>query len=427
MKVLALLLIVIMLNMDTTKPNLESIAEKYVHLALATGQRDPDYVDAYYGPPEWKEEAERQKMELPDIRAKAESLLREFAMIPRPQEDMESLRYDYLKRQIASLRAFANLRLGKKFSFDEESRALYDAVSPHFTEEHFTKVLEELDAALPGKGTTLERLDAFRGQFIIPTEKLDSVFQLALAESEARTRKYITLPIEESFTLEYVTNKPWSGYNWYQGNYRSLIQINTDLPIYIDRAIDLAGHEGYPGHHVYNVLLEQELLRKRNWVEYSVYPLFSPQSLIAEGSANYGVKILFTGNERIEFEQKVLFPAAGLDPSRAPAYYKVQELVDKLSYAGNEAARRLLDGDWTDEQALQWLMKYGLHSKKRAIQRLDFIRKYRSYVINYNLGQDLVAKYIEARSNTPEERWKQLARLLGSPRLPSGLVPTAIE
>jgi hypothetical protein len=250
---------------------------------------------------------------------------------------------------------------------------------------------------------------------------VDKVFQLALEESRKRTHKHITLPVEESFTVEYVTNKPWSGYNWYQGNYRSLIQVNTDLPIYIDRAIDLAGHEGYPGHHVYNVLLEQELLRKRKWLEFSVYALYSPQSLIAEGSANYGVKVLFPEKERIEFEQNVLFPAVGLDPARAPQYHKIARQMKKLDYATNEAARRFLDGEWSEEQVVQWTMKYLLYTKERALQRLQFVKKYRSYVINYNLGEDLVAKFIDSRSHTSEERWKELAKLLGSPRLPSGL------
>ncbi len=141
--------------------------------------------------------------------------------------------------------------------------------------------------------------------------------------------------------MEYVTGKSWSGYNWYQGSYRSLIQVNTDLPIMIDRAVDLACHEGYPGHHVYNALLEQHLVRERGWIEYSVYPLFSPQSLIAEGTANYGVDVAFPGAERVKFEREVIFPAAGLDPAGAEAYYEVMDLVDQLSYAGNEAARQL--------------------------------------------------------------------------------------
>src|SRR5690606_403409 len=108
---------------------------------------------------------------------------------------------------------------------------------------------------------------------------------------------------QESFQVEYVTDKPWSGYNWFQGDAHSLIQVNTDLPIFIDRAVELGCHEGYPGHHVYNALLENELVRERGWMEYSVYPLFSPASLIAEGSANYGVKLAFPGDERLAFER----------------------------------------------------------------------------------------------------------------------------
>ena len=214
-----------------------------------------------------------------------------------------------------------------------------------------------------------------------------------------------------------MTNKSWSGYNWYKGNYRSLIQVNTDLPIYIDRAIDLACHEGYPGHHVYNVLLEKHLVRDRGWPEFSVYALFSPQSLIAEGTANYGIEVAFPGTERIEFERAVLFPAAGLDPSKAASYYEVQALVEQLAYAGNEAARRYLNGEIDRAAAEAWLERYALMPKDRAAQRVRFIEQYRSYVINYNLGKDMVRQYIEKSA----DRWKEFEKLLSSPRLPSGL------
>src|SRR5580765_6396724 len=141
------------------------------------------------------------------------------------------------------------------------------------------------------------------------------------------------LPDGESFTVEYVTNRSWSGYNWYQGNYHSLIQVNTDLPIYIDRAVDLACHEGYPGHHVYNALLEKSLVRDRGWIEFSVYPLFSPQSLIAEGTANFGIEVALPGEARTVFERDTLYPLAGLDPKTAEQYAAVQHAIDKLSYA----------------------------------------------------------------------------------------------
>jgi hypothetical protein len=279
-------------------------------------------------------------------------------------------------------------------------------------------VLAQLDAKLPGNGAFIDRYGAFRSRFVIPRERLDAVFKAAIDACRSRTLQHITLPPGESFTVEYVTGKSWSAYNWYQGNYRSLIQVNTDLPIYIDRAIDLACHEGYPGHHVYNVLLEKNLLRDRGWIEFSVYPLFSPQSLIAEGTANYGIEVAFPRAERVEFERRVLFPAAGMNPEGAAQYYDVLALVDKLSYAGNEAARRYLDGRIDAKGAADWLEKYGLYSRPRAEQRVRFTDQYRSYVINYNLGKDMVAAYIESRG---PDRWAEFARLISSPRLPSSL------
>jgi len=87
------------------------------------------------------------------------------------------------------------------------------------------------------------------------------------------------------------------------------------------------------------MLLEKNLVKDRGWVEYSVYPLYSPQSLIAEGSANFGIEMAFPGEERVRFEQDVLFPLAGLEAARAEAYYTVQRLAEKLAYAGNASAR----------------------------------------------------------------------------------------
>ena len=158
-------------------------------------------------------------------------------------------------------------------------------------------------------------------------------------------------------------------------------------------------------------------------MEFTVYPLFSPQSLIAEGTANYGIEVAFPGEERIAFEETVLFPAAGLDAARARDYYTVQGLVDRLSYAANEAARRYIDGKIDAAQAVAWLEKYALMAHDRAAQRVRFFDQYRSYVINYNLGMDLVRSYVETRAaGDAEKRWDVFAELLSSPRLPSGLM-----
>lgn len=403
------------------------LAERYVRLVLALGQHDADYVDAYYGPPAWREEAARQTIPLSDVAARAAALAADIAAAAAPlatADEMTRLRHAYLARQLSALRTRTQMLSGVRLTFDEESKALYDAVAPAHAAAEFDAVLAALEARLPGSGRLVDRYQAFRSRYIVPPARLDATFHAAIQGCRSRTLQHIALPPGESFTVEYVTGKSWSGYNWFQGGYRSLIQVNTDLPIYADRAIDLACHEGYPGHHVYNALLEKHLVRDRGWIEFSVYALFSPQSLIAEGTANVGIDVAFPRAERLDFERRVIFPAAGLNPGEADRYYEVLALVERLSYAENEAARRYVDGKLDREGAEAWLERYALQPRARAAQRVRFIDQYRSYVINYNLGKDMVAAHLASRGGTaanPATRWAEFARLISSPRLPSAL------
>jgi hypothetical protein len=404
----------------------DRIAERYVRLVLAIGQHDPAYVDAYFGPPEWLADI-TSRTPLDVLAEEAGSLLEELRadVADRAEADTDAtMRRTFLRGQLLAVHARIEQLRGRRFTFDEESAALYDAVAPTRPDACFEGTLEALGRLLPGTGPLIDRLDAFRAAFIIPDARLAPVFDAAIAECRRQTRGRIELPVTESFTVEYVTDKPWSGYNWYKGGYRSVIQVNTDLPVYIDRAVDLAAHEGYPGHHLFNVLIEQRFVRERGWVEFAVYPLFSPQSLMAEGTANFGIDVAFPGDARVRFERDVLLPLAGLPAAEADRYDAVMRLTSRLSYAGNEAARRYLDGQWDRSMTSAWLTRFALMSRPRAEQRTRFIDAFRSYVINYNLGQDLVRAYIEARGGTaaePDRRWQEFLTLLQSPRLPSGL------
>jgi hypothetical protein len=405
---------------------MNQIAESYVKLALAAGKHDGDFVDAYYGPPEWKAQADSATVPLAEIEQRATALIAQLGEgAGTDTSEIARLRHAYLQKQLGAMVARLKIVQGKKMSFDDEARALYDVSPPTTTEQHFKEIVARLDTSLPGSGPVPERYVRYRNQFVIPPAKVDTVFKAAIAACKERTARHLTLPPGESFVVEYVKDKPWSGYNWYKGDFHSVIQVNTSLPIYVDRAVDLACHEGYPGHHVYNALLEKNLVRDRGWMEFSVYPLFSPQSLIAEGSANYGIDIAFPGEERTAYERETLFPLAGLPADKADEYYRIQELVRELSYAGNEAARRYLNGEIDPRGAADWLQRYALMSPAVAEQRVKFFDKYRSYVINYNYGQDLVRAYVERMAGpnaTAEQRWNVFSALLASPRLPSGLV-----
>jgi hypothetical protein len=400
---------------------LNQIAESYVKLVLSVGLHDASYVDAYYGPTDWKNQTIKETLD--NLLARADLLLLQFDALPLPSED-ERLRQDFLLIQLYAVRAFIHQLTGTTLPFDTESLALYDAQSPLLSENDFDSILLELDQLLPGDGDLNARLSEYHRDFEIPHDKLDAVFTAAINEARARTKKYITLPEEESFRVEYVNQQIWSAYNWYKGNSYSLIQVNTDFPMFINRAIDLASHEGYPGHHVFSLLTEKYLVNDKGWMEYCIYPLYSPMSFLAEGSANYGIEVALPKVERMLFEKNTLFPLAGIAPDKADLYYRVQAVLQKLSYAGNMVAKRYLDGEVDRATAIRLLMKYALSDEKRSTQRISFIEKNRSYVINYNLGQDIVKAYVERRAgkNDEQHRWEIFADLLRHPRTASMMI-----
>jgi hypothetical protein len=393
--------------------SLDDSAARYVKLALALGEHDADWVDAYYGPPEWREAVKAEKKSLGDIHAEATALRGEVQRVPVPADRMLALRRNYLIEQLGATITKTEMLQGKKFTFDEEARLLYGVTPPRHDDDFFARAIASLEQELPGEGPLTQRIEAYRKRFEIPADKLDAVMRAALKECRARTLQHIQLPAEEKFTLEYVKDQPWSAYNWYKGNYTSVIQVNTDLPVGVSRALDLACHEGYPGHHTYNVLLEKNLVRDRGWVEYTVYPLNSPQSLIAEGTGNFGLEIAFPGDERMKFDRDVLFPLAGLDPAEAERFHRIAKLSAAVGYASNEAARRWLNGEATRDEAKAWLVKYGLSTPERAEQQMKFIERYRSYVINYNVGLALVRGHVK--------NWEMFKELISTPMLPSAL------
>jgi hypothetical protein len=402
---------------------LDPIARQYVILGLSLGHHDPNYVDAYYGPASLRAAADSESLSVAKVRSSAESLIAQLGdSVPAYPDSLVRLRHRYLRTQLGSMVARAKILGGERLTFDQEARALYDAEPPHFDNAHFDSLLSRLDSLLPGKGPLAQRYERFRARVMIPAARVDTVFKTAIAACRARARAHLSLPQGERFDLEYVKGTSWNAYNWYKGEYHSLIQVNLDFPIAIDRAVDLACHEGYPGHHVYNALLEQALVRGRGWVEFSIYPLFSPQSLIAEGTANFGIHMAFPQSERTAFERDSLFRLARLDPALAELNATVRKVVERLNYARNEVARHYLDGELHTAGARTELERNWLISPEMAAKNLRFIDTYRAYVINYNLGQDLVAAWLERTAGKdPTERWKAFGELLSSPRLPHDL------
>ncbi|MBS0030655.1 hypothetical protein ACTJJ0_24340 [Chitinophaga sp. 22321] len=429
MKKQLLLLLPVLLILSCTarkeeSASLNDLAEKYVRLGLAIGQYDTDFVDAYYGPDSLKPVSKQSTFPKDSFLTEVAALKKSLQQIAaETKNDTVRTRTNWITQQLAAFGRRIKIFSGEYESFDAESKDLFGAVAPAYPEKYYQSLIAELDSLLPGKGPVVERYQQFANRFIIPHDKLDTVFKTAIAEARKRTLEHYALPETEHFTLEYVSGKSWMGYNWYKGHYNSLIQVSADLQIFIEKAIDLACHEGYPGHHVYNMLLEKNLYRDKGWVEICLYPLFSPQSLIAEGSANYGIEMAFPGEEKAVYTKNVLLPLAGLDTTGTDTYFKALAIKGKLNYARNEVARGLLSGAMSDSVATQWLLNYTLLNRESAAKGLLFIKKNRSYVINYNYGQDLIKQYIDVNTaGHPDKRWDTFGYLLSNEITPADLI-----
>ena len=406
-----------------TGDTLGAAARDYVILSLAIGEKEEGYIDAYYGPPELqaKAKAEAPKLALPELVKRTDALAARVAALE--SEGPDARRAAFLTAQLTAAKTRLRMMMGETLSFADEAKGLFGVTPELKPLASYDAVLARIETLVPGPGPLSARVDAFQDRFTIPAAKLKPVFDAAIAECKARTRKHIALPKGERFDMAFVTGKSWSGYNYYLGNATSRIEINTDLPIRIGRAVDLGCHEGYPGHHVLNALLEERLVKGKGWVEFSVYPLYSPQSLIAEGSANYGIDLAFPGPERLAYETRVLYPLAGLSTADSGRYAGLQDAMKALAGARFTIAREYLEGRIDEAEAVRLVQRYQLVSPERAKQSVAFTKQYRSYVINYGLGQDMVRADVEAAGASPQARWKRMEQLLSEPTLPSDLRP----
>ncbi|MCR9276858.1 MAG: hypothetical protein NXH85_02695 [Pseudomonadaceae bacterium] len=401
---------------------IDAIAADFVINGLGLYQHDAT-THLYIGPPEFKAAADARNASLPEVIGTFAELQRRLSSLSPVDADTDR-RIKNLQDRIVALETRAQLVSGETLSsFDEETRLVFGIEVPHQNEAHFQALIDELDTLVEGEGPLAERIEAWREQFVIPPEKLETVISTAMAECRRRTLEHFELPENERVSLHIATNQPWVGFTFYRGDGHSEIHLNADVPVHIERAIELGCHEGYPGHHVHATLLEEHLIKGKGWIEYSLITLAGPLAVITEGAASHTVDMVFTQPESLAFERDVLMPLAGLNSGELERYYRYIELLEALNYARNETARQFLYGGMSREDAIEWLMTYGLETRGTASQRLDFITALRSYVVTYNEGRRLVREHIErVAGNDRDAQWQAFREVILRPILPREMI-----
>ena len=385
--------------------HLDDQAEAYVRLVLALGERDPDSLDFYAGPPEWMAEARTKRTPFSEIKRSAAALLDELTR-DRDQPPDERARRLFLLGQVRAVAARVDLLAGHRFTFDEESRLLFGVEAGEVDRRALADTDAELDLMLPGHGSLGHRYAAYERRFVIPSDRMPAVMTRAIDGCRRATLGHLSLPAGEQADVEYVRGTPWSAFTRYEGRGRSRIQINTDFDLTVDRALQLACHEAYPGHHAINSLIDARFAGARHLIEYTVQPMFSPQSLRTEGAATFAAELAFPGESRLVFERDILFLLAGLDPAEADKYVRISRLVDALRGRQLDVARRYLDGDLEFARAARELEEDALMPSADAT--LKFFNEFRTYTVAYTVGRDAIARFVAGAG----DQWKAYERWL---------------
>jgi hypothetical protein len=363
--------------------------EQFVRLTLAIDEHLPGYVDAYFGPEEWRAEAKRAgKLPLADLTRQADQLAIDISQ----SNDLNPQRKDYLLRHLTAVQMSLGLLHGDKVSLADEVQAIYD-VRPEWKEEtNFEEAHKLLDEALPPGGSLKERALAWDRALEISVETVKELLPRVIKKLRQLTNEKFHLPGQESFTIEFVSNQPWTAYNWYLGNFRSRIDINTDLPTRIGFLPALMAHEGYPGHHTDLVIKEKVLVQGSKYYEFTVNLLNAPSALMAEGIATTARKTILSDEELEEWFREELLPAAGMDHIDPKRILAIGNAGRKMSGITGNAAFMLHDQRKSEEEISQYLQRYGLFTEKESKQTINFISNpvYRSYTFTYHVGHDLM-------------------------------------
>jgi hypothetical protein len=392
-----------------------SIAERYIRAAHGVNLHKDGFIDAYFGSAEWTQPFSSN---LNDLTVELEQLQNDLSEISSYE------RRAYLTVQIRAMQTMVKLKRGDSISFLEETRGLHDIEPIRKPESLFETAHQKLEELLPGNGTLNDRRQAFRDQFKIDPNRIQAVIDVISLELQQRTKKIFGLPDYESCQYALVQNKPWGGYNWYLGNGRSRVEVNTDLPQFLTDLPDLVAHESYPGHHCEHVKKEQKLVHENDWQECGIQLLDSPECVLAEGIATSALEVIMDKSELAGWITDELSTVAGLNISleQVQLSFQIAKARSALGYVAGNAALMLFEDSATQEGVLEYLQHHQLSTKAEAEKKLEFIKHARAYVYTYTTGYDLLEPLLVGNDKAI---WFQ--RLLEQPVTPSLLRSWALE
>ncbi len=408
-----------------TVPEPDPVASDYLVLALRLDHHLPGLVDGYFGPASIKARVDMEQLRSP-------TRLRDDAVALRDRvatEVAEPDRRAWLTAQLTALETHAAVLAGEPLPYLDLVTRTMGFAPPRHDDASLVAVRTILDDLLPGDEPLTDRLEAWDRGLEIAIDRLPEVIDWLVARFRSRAADAFGLPDGEDLRVSLVTDRPWAGYNWFDGGRRSRVHINTDLPARAPNLVHTVAHETYPGHHLEHAWKEADLVDGRGRLEASILLINTPECPISEGLAEVGVDFAAPPSEYGDLLIE-LFERAGLSITGDP---RVAREIAERSVAitdvrrglagvrGNAAFLRHVDGRSTDE-VIDYLRDVGGLAAASAAKSLEFIDHplWRTYVFVYAEGEALLRRWVDAAP--PEEREARFGRLLHEQLTPASIL-----
>ncbi len=391
-----------------------TLIHEYLMLGLRFDRVEEGYVDSFTGDPALKHAVEAEARPDPaDLARQAERLLTELPA------GLDDARAAFVGAHLRALACAGHKFAGQDVGFVDEVEAYFDVRITRGDPERYRQAHAKLDDALGGSGALADRMQAYRASQEIPPARLEECIHAFSSELRDRVRATFPLPAKETINYEVVTDVPWSGFNYYLGDYRSTVAVNADLKQQMSNLPRLVAHESYPGHHTEHCRKELGLVAGRNQGEQTIFLVNTPQCLMAEGLADLALYAA-VGPSWGSWAAHI-YADLGLrfDGGRSET---VSEATAALADVRQDAALMLHDEHRDVDDVVDFLKQWLLVNDERARQMLRFLSSplWRAYTSTYVEGYRLLRGWLDARPDGVSLT-ERFGTLLDEPLIPSSL------
>lgn len=401
-----------------------TLIREYLLLGLRFDRIEEGYVDSFTGDPALRRVVQSEPQPDPaDLVRRAEHLMSELPA------GLDDARTKFIGSHLRALACAGRKFAGEQVGFVDEVEAYFDVRISKGDPERYREAHAKLDDALGGTGPLAERIQDYRAADEIPPARLEEAIHAFSSALRDKVRATFPLPAGETITYEVVTDKPWSGFNYYKGGYQSTVAVNADLKQQMSNLPRLVAHESYPGHHTEHCRKEAGLVEGKGQAEQTIFLVNTPQCLMAEGLADLALYAAVGGGANGATGNgpgwgswaAEIYADLGLrfDGERAET---IAEATAALADVRQDAALMLHDEHRDADDVADFLKRWLLVNDERARQSLRFLSSplWRAYTSTYVEGYRLLRGWLDARPDGVSVT-ERFATLLDEPLIPSSL------